>query len=59
MKDRSNKNTIYSKYDGYQRGLASMVCKCFDKHVCWTDFLSGSVVRVNKALAQELHKPLI
>ena len=48
------------KYDGYQRGLKSMVYKSFDKKI-------GSGVRernktrtnVNKVLTQELHKLMI
>ena len=39
-------------YDGYQRALASMVYKFFDKE-------TGSDVSVNKQLPEELHKPLI
>ena len=45
-----------SKYDGYQRGLASMVYKFFDKKT------SGSGVKSvpqNEELADELHKPII
>ena len=45
------------KYDGYQRGLASMVYKFFDKKV------SGSGIKTenisNKELAEELHKPIV
>ena len=44
------------KYDGYQRGLASMVYKFFDSKV------SGSgtkLITENKQLANELHKPII
>ena len=45
------------KYDGYQRGLASMVYKVFDKKS------RGSGVNVplefNEQLAKELHKPII
>ena len=45
------------KYDGYQRGLASMVYKCFVKKV------SGSGIKnenmLNKELAKELNKPSI
>ena len=44
-------------YDGYQRGLSSMVNKFFDKKN------SGSGVNIplesNKELAIELHKPII
>ena len=41
------------KYDGYQRGLASMVYKFFDSKV------SGSSAPQNEQLANELHKPII
>ena len=45
------------KYDGYQRGLASMVYKFFDKKS------KGSGVNIplefNEQLAKELHKPVI
>ena len=39
------------KYDGYQRGLVSMVYKLFDKKTS-----SGTV---NNELAEELHKKLL
>ena len=44
------------KYDGYQRGLASMVYKFLDSKV------SGSVAKLtpeNEQLANELNKPII
>ena len=44
------------KYDGYQRGLASIVYKLFDKKI------KGSGVKSipqNEKLADELHKPII
>ena len=45
------------KYDGYQRGIASMVYKFFDKKS------KGSGVNIevkhNEQLAKELHKPII
>ena len=50
MKDRAYEIVINPKFDGYQRGLASMVYKFFDKE-------QGS--SVNEKLAQELHKPVI
>ena len=45
------------KYNGYQKGLASMVYKLFDKK----SKLSGVniEVRPNEQLAEELHKPII
>ena len=41
------------QYDGYQRGLASMVYKFFDKKTI------GSVIDENIKLVNELHKPII
>ena len=43
------------KYDGYQRGLASMVYKFFDKKSSG----SGIINEANYQLANELHKPII
>ena len=31
LRDKAFQNAIDPKHDGYQRGLASMVYKCFDK----------------------------
>ena len=45
------------KYDGYQRGLASMAYNIFDKKTS-----SGGIkneIISNKELAEELHKPII
>ena len=44
------------KYDGYQRGLASMVYKCFDSKVSGS---GAKVIPENEQLANELHKPII
>ena len=44
------------KYDGYQKGLASMVYDLFDKKT------SGSGIKSmpqNEQLAEELHKPIV
>ena len=52
-----------TKYDGYQRGLASMVYKFFDSKVASPDKKSvGSGAKLtpqNEQLAEELHKPII
>ena len=52
MKDPAYKIARNCKYDGYQRSLACMVYKIFNKK-------TGSEVSVNEELAEELHKPLI
>ena len=55
LKDKSFKIASNPKYDRYQRGLASMVYKLFDKRSNW----SGIVNEPNYQLANELHKPVI
>ena len=55
MKDKAFKIASDSKYDGYQRGLASMVYKFFDKKSSG----SGIANEPNYQLANELHKPII
>ena len=49
------------KYDGYQRGLASMVYKLFDKNTKGSGVttLANKSVPQNEQLAEELHKPII
>ena len=51
-KDRHFQIDMNRNYDGYQRALASMVYKFFDKK-------TGLRVSVNEHLAEELHKPVI
>ena len=54
LRDNIAKNP---KYDGYQRGLGSMVYKLFDKKSA-----GGGVnmpLEFNEQLAKELHKPII
>ena len=51
MKDRAYEIARNRKYDGYQRALASMVHKFFDKN-------TGSEASVNEKLVEELHKPV-
>ena len=45
------------KYDGYQRGLASMVYKFFHKNT--SRHAITSEIMPNQQLAEELHKPVI
>ena len=56
LRDKTFKIASDQKYDGYQRGLASVVYKFFDKKS------QGSGLANNKEniqLADELHKPII
>ena len=57
LRDKAFNIAKNPKYDGYQRGLASMIYKFFDKKS------KGSGVNIevkhNEQLAEELHKPII
>ena len=57
LKDKDFAIASNPKYDGYQRGLASMVYKFFDKK----SKLIGikNEIKENQELANELHKPVI
>ena len=46
------------RYDGYQRGLASMVYKFFDKKSKGSG-VANNEIKQNLQLAKELHKPII
>ena len=52
MKDITYETARHPNFDGYQRELASMAYKIFDKK-------TGSEASVNKDLTEELHKPVI
>ena len=56
LKDRAFNIAKDRKYDGYQRGLASMVYKFFDKK---SEGNGVKLIPENKQLANELHKPII
>ena len=45
------------KYDGYQRGFASMVYKFFDKKTSGGTVKNGNIS--NKKFEEELHRPII
>ena len=48
------------KYDGYQRGLVSMVYKFFDKKTKGSGVpIANKSIPQNEQLAEELHKPII
>ena len=55
LKDKAFKIANNPNYDGYQRGLASMVYNFFDKKSKG----SGIINEPNYELANELHKPII
>ena len=55
LRDKAFKIASVPKYDGYQRGLSSMVYKFFDKKYS----ASGIISEANYQLADELHTPII
>ena len=55
LRDKAFKIASDTKHDGYQRGLASMVYKFFDKKSSG----SGITNEPNYQLASELHKSII
>ena len=55
LREKSFNIASDSKYDGYQRGLASMVYKFFDKKSSG----SGVAAEPNYKLANELHRQII
>ena len=64
LKDKAYNIASNSEYDGYQRGLASMVYKFFDKKYIGSGTAKpSSLERITKdsslILADELHKPVI
>ena len=56
LRDRAFNIAKYPKYDGYQRGLAPMVYKFFDKKTAGCSIKS---MTQNEQLAEEVHKPII
>ena len=56
LRDKAFKIARDQKYDGYQRGLASVVHKFFDKKSQGSGLASN---KQNIQLADELHKPII
>ena len=57
LKDKAFKIANNPKYDGYQRGLASMVYKFFDKKSKGSGIKND--IKENQQLANELHKLII
>ena len=61
LRDKAYDIASNPKYDGYQRGLASMVYKFFDKKSMGSGFkkLKNTTKPNSSILADELHKPII
>ena len=61
LKNKAFDIAKYPKYDGYQRGIASMVYKFFHKKSvgCGAKRVNTKITPQNQQLAEELHKPII
>ena len=57
LRDKAFNIAKNPKYEGYQRGLASMIYKFFDKK--YTGRGVNIPLEFNEQLAEELHKPII
>ena len=57
LRDKAFNIAKDQKYDRYQRGLASMIYKFFDKKTSGSGIKNENIF--NKELAEELHKPII
>ena len=57
LRDKAFNIAKNPKYDGYQRGLASIVYKFFDKKSAHSSV--NIPLKFNEQLAKELHKPVI
>ena len=62
LRDKAFNIAKDTKYDGYQRGLASMVCRFFDSKIEGSGAKNVNNTKLtpqNQQLAEELHKPII
>ena len=60
LRDKAFNIAKIPKYDGYQKGIASMVYKIFDKKSKGDGVsMPGDSLEFNEQLAEELHKPII
>ena len=58
LRDKAFNIAKNPKYGGYQRGLASMVYKFFDKKSTGSG-IANNEIKQNLQLAEELYKPII
>ena len=58
LRDKAFNIAKNPKYDGYQRGIASMVHNVFDKKSKGSG-VSNNEIKQNLQLTKELHKPII
>ena len=59
LRDKAFNIAKNPKYNGYQRGLASMIYNFFDKKAKGSGVNNNNDIKQNLQLAAELHKPII
>ena len=59
LRDKAFNIAKNPKYNGYQRGLASMIYNFFDKKAKGSGVNNNNDIKQNLQLAEELHKPII
>ena len=59
LRDKAFNIAKTPKYDGYQRGLAFIVYKFFDKKPASGNGVANNEIKQNLRLVEELHKPII
>ena len=61
LRDKAFNIAKDKKYDGYERGLASMVYKCFDSKVegSGAKHVNTKLTLQHQQLAEEVHKPIV
>ena len=59
LRDKAFNIAKNPKYDGYQRRLASIVYKFFDKKSASGSGVANNKIKQNLQLRDELHKPII
>ena len=59
MRDKAFNIATNLKHDGYQRGLASMVYKFFEKKSSSGSGVANNKIKQNIQSAEQLHKPII
>ena len=57
LRDKAFNIAKNPKHDGYQRGLASIIYKLFEKNTSGSGFKNKNIS--NKELTEELHKPIV
>ena len=59
LRDKAYNIASNPEYNGYQRGLVSMVYKFFDKKSIGSGIAKNTIKSSSSVLADELHKPII